>query len=62
MKVFKIFQYAYLVFAVLFLYDAIIQWGETRAYTSLLLGTLAVFMFFFRKKFNKKFDNQDSKK
>jgi len=62
MKVFKIFQYAYLVFAVLFLYDAITNWGETRAYTSLLFFALAVFMFFFRKKFNKKFDNQDTKK
>lgn len=56
MKIFKLFQYAYLVFAALFLYDAFSNWGGTRAYTSLLLGALAVFMFFFRKKFNKKFD------
>lgn len=59
MKIFKFFQYAYLVFAVLFLYDAYASWGETRAYTSLLLGATACFMFFFRKKFNKKFDNKD---
>ncbi|MDX1270268.1 hypothetical protein [Bizionia paragorgiae] len=65
MKLFKIFQYAYLVFAVLFLYDAYENWGgveETRAYSSLLLGALAIFMFFFRQKFNKKFDNKDQKK
>ena len=62
MKVFKIFQYAYAIFAVLFLYDAYQNWGDSRAYTSLLLGALAIFMFFFRKKFNKKFDNQDPKK
>ncbi len=59
MKVFKFFQYAYLVFAALFIYDAISSWGETRAYTSLLLGATAIFMFFFRKKFNKKFENKD---
>ncbi|WP_028289113.1 hypothetical protein [uncultured Olleya sp.] len=61
MKVFKIFQYAYLVFAVLFLYDAFASWGETRAYMSLLLGLTAVFMFFFKQKFNKKFDNKNRK-
>ncbi|AXO81151.1 hypothetical protein DZC78_12400 [Olleya aquimaris] len=61
MKVFKIFQYAYLVFAVLFLYDAFVSWGETRAYMSLLLGLTAVFMFFFKQKFNKKFDNKNRK-
>ncbi|AEH00427.1 hypothetical protein Lacal_0576 [Lacinutrix sp. 5H-3-7-4] len=62
MKIFKLFQYAYLVFALLFFYDAFSNWGETRAYSSLLLGALAVFMFFFRKRFNKKFDNKDQSK
>jgi hypothetical protein len=59
MKIFKLFQYAYLVFAVLFLYDAYANWEETRAYASLLLAAAAVFMFFFRKNFNKKFDKKD---
>lgn len=61
MKAFKFFQYAYLAFAVLFLYDAIVSWGESRAYMSLILGVTAIFMFFFKKRFNKKFDNQDRK-
>lgn len=61
MKAFKFFQYAYLAFAVLFIYDAIVSWGETRAYMSLLLGVTAVFMFFFKKRFNKKIENQDRK-
>lgn len=59
MKYSKIFQYAYLVFAVLFVYDAISRYmsnGEIY-YPSILLGALAVFMFFFRNKFRKKFDN-----
>jgi len=64
MKVIKFFQYAYLFFAVLFLYDAISSWSEggSRPYMSLLLGVTAIFMFFFRKKFNKKLDNNDNSK
>jgi len=64
MKYSKIFQYAYLVFAVLVLYDAISKYinnGEV-AYTSILLGALAVFMFFFRRKFTKKFENRNNSK
>lgn len=55
MKIFKVFQYAYLVFAVLFIYDAYEQWGKQRAYMSLILAATAIFMFFFRRKFNKRF-------
>ncbi|WP_435134349.1 hypothetical protein [Formosa sp. A9] len=63
MNIFKIFQYAYLVFAVLFLYDAISKWNNDRmgAYISLGFAGLGVFMFFFRKRFNKKFNNRDPK-
>ncbi|KJD35117.1 membrane protein [Tamlana sedimentorum] len=64
MKFYKIFQYAYLVFAVLFLYDAFTKWeiNTTGAYISLGLAALAVFMFFFRRKFGKKFDNRNNSK
>lgn len=60
----KFFQYAYLIFAVLFLYDAInkyINQGDI-AYTSLLLAALAIFMYFFRQKFRKKYENKDKSK
>ena len=62
LKLFKFFQYAYLVFALLFLYDAFSNWNEegTRRYISLLFAALAVFMFFFRRKFNKRFEDNDS--
>ena len=61
MKLAKLFQYAYLVFAVLFMYDAINKYTktETVAYTSLLLAVLAIFMFFFRQRFRKKYENKD---
>lgn len=62
MKYSKIFQYAYLVFAVLFIYDGITKWNledTNAAYISLGLGALAIFMYFFRSKFAKKFDNRN---
>jgi len=56
----KFFQYAYLVFALLFAYDAVDKWINQGvvAYMSILLAITAIFMFFFRKKFNKKFENK----
>jgi len=62
MKFLKIFQYAYIIFAVLFLYDAISNWSvdRNRSYMSLLFLALAVFMFFFRKKFRKKFEDRQN--
>lgn len=58
----KIFQYAYMVFAALFLYDGIIKWNHDKSasYISLGLAALAIFMFFFRRKFNKKLQNKDN--
>lgn len=57
----KFFQYAYLIFAILFVYDAIQKWYSEGiiAYMSILLAATAVFMFFFRRKFNKKFENKE---
>ncbi|WP_181855285.1 hypothetical protein [Winogradskyella sp. KYW1333] len=61
MKLLKFFQYAYLVIAFLFLYKGISEWSNDRnsAYLSFLFTGLAVFMFFFRKKFRKKFEDRN---
>ncbi|RIA08690.1 hypothetical protein OE09_0511 [Flavobacteriaceae bacterium MAR_2010_72] len=61
MKLLKIFQYAYIIFAVLFLWDAIANWSRdrSRSYMSLLFVALAIFMFFFRKKFRKKIEDRN---
>ena len=61
MKYSKIFQYAYLAFAVLFLFDGItkLKDGIAGAYLSLGLAALAIFMYFFRRKFSKKYNNND---
>ena len=63
MKLLKFFQYAYIAFAILFLYEAIISWNSdrNRSYMSLFFVALAVFMFFFRKRFRKKFEEQRRK-
>lgn len=60
MKVLQFLQYAYLIFAVLFLYDAIANWNvEGKSpYLSLGLAALAIFMFFFRKKYRKRFEDR----
>ncbi|MCF6295895.1 MAG: hypothetical protein L3J25_09420 [Flavobacteriaceae bacterium] len=60
MKLLQFLQYAYLIFAVLFLYDAISKWNIDRngAYISLFFVAIAVFMFFFRKKFRKRFHDR----
>jgi len=61
MKSLKIFQYAYIFFAILFLYEAIVNWNVDRnkSYLSLLFVALAIFMFFFRKKFRKKIEDRN---
>ena len=57
----KYTQYAYLVIAALFIYDGItkINSGEGTPWLSFLIAGMGVFMFFFRRKFAKKFDDQN---
>ncbi len=57
MKLLQFLQYAYLIFAVLFIYDAISKWGgeRDRAYISLVFAVIAIFMFFFRRKYANRF-------
>ncbi len=63
MKLLKVFQYAYIIFAALFLWDALTNWSidRNRSYMSLLFVALAIFMFFFRKRFGKKFEDRNQK-
>ncbi len=61
MNYLKYTQYVYLVAAGFFVYDAIskINSGTDMPYLSFILAATAIFMFFFRRKFAKKFENQD---
>lgn len=61
MKFFKYFEYAYAVFAILFFIEAYRTWGQegNRAYLFLALGGLAVFMFFFKRRFRKRLEERN---
>ncbi|MFK7783362.1 MAG: hypothetical protein AB8B90_13505 [Psychroserpens sp.] len=63
MKLLQFFQYVYLFFAVLFMYDGIVSWndGSNRSIISFVFAALSIFMFFFRKRFRKKFDDKNTK-
>ena len=58
----KYTQYVYLAFAVYFIYDGItkLNEGAETFWLSFAIAVMAIFMFFFRRKFAKKFD--DNKK
>ena len=61
MKILNFFQYAYLFFAIMFIYKAISVWSEDsgRSYLMLFLAAMAIFMFFFRKRFRKKIEDSN---
>jgi uncharacterized membrane protein len=61
MKILNFFQYAYIIFAVMFIYKAVSVWSEDSrtAYLMLFFAAMAVFMFFFRKRFRKKIEDSN---
>ena len=63
MKILKFFQYAYIILAALFLWDAISKWSADRngAYMSLFFVALIIFVFFFRRRFKKRFEDRNKK-
>ena len=62
MNLLKYTQYAYLVAGILFLIDGAMKLnsGDSNAYIILGLGVVAIGMFFFRRKFAKKFDQKNN--
>ncbi|WP_396212040.1 hypothetical protein [Flavobacterium sp.] len=60
MNYLKYTQYAYLLFGIYFIYDGIMKYTTNESYAlSLLIAGLAIFMFFFRRKFAKKFEDRN---
>jgi hypothetical protein len=61
-KIWKIFEYGYLIIAIVFMVETIINWNTNRdkAYLLLLFSVLAVFMYFFRKRYRKRFKNRNN--
>ena len=62
-KYFKFFEIAYLVIAIIFIVETFLRWNSDRnkAYLFLAFSIMAVFMYFFRKKYRKRFENQERK-
>lgn len=60
-RISKIFEFGYLIIGIVFLVETFVNWNEdrNRAYLMLLFSVLAVFMYFFRKRFRKKMDNRE---
>ncbi|MFT6748970.1 MAG: hypothetical protein ACI9XR_001970 [Flavobacterium sp.] len=63
MNYLKITKYVYLVIGIILLIDAGINWNSNpnaKPWLNVFLAALAIFMFFFRNKFGKKFEKYDS--
>ncbi len=63
MKYLKYTPYLYLILGAVFIYDGVAKWGHTNEtpMISFFIGCLAVFMFFFRRRFAKKIEDQNKK-
>jgi hypothetical protein len=63
MKFFKYFEFAYIAFAIFFIIEALRIWADSegRAYMYLFFSVLAVFMFFFKRRFRKKIDQKNKR-
>ncbi|WP_264536023.1 hypothetical protein [Flavobacterium sp. N1736] len=63
MNYLKYTQYVYILFAVFFIYDGItkLNEGNDNSTLSFIIAGLAIFMFFFRRKFARKFDDRNKK-
>ena len=63
MNYLKYTQYVYLLIAVAFIYDGITKLNDSNEtpWLSFLIAGVSVFMFFFRRKFSKKFDDHYKK-
>lgn len=63
MKYFKIFEIAYLVIAVVSVYEIFTEWNvdRNRAYLFMFFAVFSLFMFFFRRRYRKKFQNRNKR-
>ncbi len=63
-KVYRLFEYAYLAMAVFSVYIVISNWdvNRNRAYLFAFFGVVAVFMFFFKRKFRRKIEEHNRNK
>lgn len=59
MNYLNITKYIYLVVGLIMIYDAISKWNQGEDYVlSAVLAVLAIFMYFFRRNFGKRFEDR----
>ncbi|EDM45055.1 hypothetical protein SCB49_03004 [unidentified eubacterium SCB49] len=60
-KIYRLFEYMYIVMALFSVYLVFAHWGEEggRSYLFMFFAVLALFMFFFKRRFRKNIDNKD---
>ena len=60
-KVYRFFEYAYLIIAAFFAYEAVNNWNteRNRAYLFIFFVVVAIFMFFFKRNFRKKMEERN---
>lgn len=63
-KFWKFFEYGYLIIAVVLFVDGVSRWNSERekAYLIIGFGALAVFMYFFKKRMRKRFEQRINNK
>lgn len=61
MRFSKFFEFAYLAVAAFFTFEAVQTWNTDRgrSYLFLFFVAIAIFMFFFRRHFRKKYQNRE---
>jgi len=62
-KIWKIFEYGYFIIAIVFMVETVLNWNtdRERAYLLLAFSGIAVFMYFFKKRFRKRMENRTKK-
>jgi uncharacterized membrane protein YuzA (DUF378 family) len=62
-KFFRYFEYAYLLFALLFIATGVYEFNQSpqRSYLMFGMAGLAIFMFFFKRRFRRKFEERNKK-
>ncbi len=62
-KIWKIFEYGYLFIALVLIVETVINWNSNRqrAYLFLVFSGIAVFMYFFKKRFRKRIERREKK-
>ena len=63
-KIYRLFEYAYIVMAILSIYIAINNWGvdTNKSYLFAFFTIVAIFMFFFKRNFRKKIEERKNNK